>query len=122
MNPYQLLANAIVELAVKDYKAALKQHHNAHQADNHIGFGNGALLSNNLLEVDNIVEEAAAAQSHENPIVPRYIFLFVVFFAGREQQKYHYNKEGYERSLLYLARQQPNGVVQNAVDHKCNAQ
>lgn len=27
MNPYQLLANAIVELAVKDYKAALKQHH-----------------------------------------------------------------------------------------------
>lgn len=26
MNPYQLLANAIVELAVKDYKAVLKQH------------------------------------------------------------------------------------------------
>lgn len=27
MNPYQALANAIVELAVKDYKKALKQHH-----------------------------------------------------------------------------------------------
>ncbi len=26
MNPYQALANAIVELAVKDYKKALKQH------------------------------------------------------------------------------------------------
>lgn len=25
MNPYQALANAIVELAVKDYKKALKQ-------------------------------------------------------------------------------------------------
>ena len=28
MNPYQALANAIVELAVKDYKKALKQHYN----------------------------------------------------------------------------------------------
>ena len=27
MNPYQALANAIVELAVKDYKKALKQHY-----------------------------------------------------------------------------------------------
>lgn len=27
MEPYQALANAIVELAVKDYKKALKQHH-----------------------------------------------------------------------------------------------
>lgn len=27
MNPYQALANAIVELAVKDYKKALKAHH-----------------------------------------------------------------------------------------------
>lgn len=27
MTPYQALANAIVELAVKDYKKALKQHH-----------------------------------------------------------------------------------------------
>jgi len=27
MNPYQALANAIVELAVKDYKEALKQHY-----------------------------------------------------------------------------------------------
>ncbi len=26
MNPYQALANAIVELAVKDYKTALKYH------------------------------------------------------------------------------------------------
>ena len=26
MEPYQALANAIVELAVKDYKKALKQH------------------------------------------------------------------------------------------------
>lgn len=26
MNPYQALANAIVELAVKDYKKALKHH------------------------------------------------------------------------------------------------
>ena len=26
MTPYQVLANAIVELAVKDYKKALKQH------------------------------------------------------------------------------------------------
>lgn len=26
MEPYQALANAIVELAVKDYKTALKQH------------------------------------------------------------------------------------------------
>ena len=27
MNPYQALANAVVELAVKDYKKALKQHY-----------------------------------------------------------------------------------------------
>ena len=27
MNPYQALANAIVELAVKDYKKALKRHY-----------------------------------------------------------------------------------------------
>ena len=27
MTPYQALANAIVELAVKDYKKALKQHY-----------------------------------------------------------------------------------------------
>lgn len=27
MEPYQALANAIVELAVKDYKKALKQHY-----------------------------------------------------------------------------------------------
>ena len=27
MEPYQALANAIVELAVKDYKTALKYHH-----------------------------------------------------------------------------------------------
>lgn len=27
MNPYQALANAIVELAVKDYKNALKRHY-----------------------------------------------------------------------------------------------
>lgn len=27
MEPYQALANAIAELAVKDYKKALKQHH-----------------------------------------------------------------------------------------------
>ena len=27
MNPYQALANAIVELAVKDYKKALNQHY-----------------------------------------------------------------------------------------------
>ena len=27
MDPYQALANAIVELAVKDYKKALKQHY-----------------------------------------------------------------------------------------------
>ena len=27
MNPYQALANAIVELAVKDYKTALKYHY-----------------------------------------------------------------------------------------------
>ena len=27
MNPYQALANAIVELAVKDYKKTLKQHY-----------------------------------------------------------------------------------------------
>lgn len=27
MNPYQALANAIVELVVKDYKKALKQHY-----------------------------------------------------------------------------------------------
>lgn len=27
MNPYQALANAIVELALKDYKKALKQHY-----------------------------------------------------------------------------------------------
>ena len=27
MEPYQALANAIVELAVKDYKKALKRHH-----------------------------------------------------------------------------------------------
>ena len=37
MNPYQALANAIVELAVKDYKKALKAHskhpHNKEYAD-----------------------------------------------------------------------------------------
>ena len=27
MNPYQALANAIVELAIKDYKKALQQHY-----------------------------------------------------------------------------------------------
>ena len=27
MNPYQALANAVVEMAVKDYKQALKQHY-----------------------------------------------------------------------------------------------
>ncbi len=27
MNPYQALANAIVELAVKDYKKAIKRHY-----------------------------------------------------------------------------------------------
>ena len=32
MTPYQALANAIVELAVKDYKIALKQH--CHFPDN----------------------------------------------------------------------------------------
>ena len=32
MKPYQALANAIVELAIKDYKKALKQHY--HFPDN----------------------------------------------------------------------------------------
>ena len=35
MNPYQALANAIVELAIKDYKKALKRHYRFPNSENY---------------------------------------------------------------------------------------
>lgn len=35
MEPYQALANAIVELAVKDYKKALKRHYHFPNSENY---------------------------------------------------------------------------------------